>query len=206
MFSRLTKKQSRRLEETFLTNLRSRELREEYLGQKKPEYASRLLDKDLHLADFDIPADVEWAGASLHDLNLGQRFGVQVVAIIRGDRRFNIPNASARICPQDRIQVIGTDKDLEAFGAELQRSHSTQPEDYGDGEMILRRLPVGPSSPFLGKSLKDTGLRNRHKCLVAGIEKADGTLHIPNATLPLEDGDNLWIVGEKKDVETLLAL
>ncbi|MBO4756200.1 MAG: cation:proton antiporter, partial [Bacteroidales bacterium] len=79
MFSRLTKKQSRRLEETFLTNLRSRELREEYLGQKKPEYASRLLDKDLHLAEFDIPADVEWAGASLHDLNLGQRFGVQVV-------------------------------------------------------------------------------------------------------------------------------
>jgi CPA2 family monovalent cation:H+ antiporter-2 len=206
MFSRLTKKQSRRLEETFLTNLRSRELREEYLGQKKPEYASRLLDKDLHLADFDVPADVEWAGASLHDLNLGQRFGVQVVAIIRGNRRFNIPNASARICPQDRIQVIGTDKDLEVFGAELQRSHSTRPEDYGDGEMILRRLPVGPSSPFLGKSLKDTGLRNRHKCLVAGIEKADGTLHIPNASLPLEDGDNLWIVGEKKDVETVLAL
>ncbi len=108
MFSRLTKKQSRRLEETFLTNLRSRELREEYLGKKKPEYASRLLDKDLHLAEFDIPADVEWAGASLHDLNLGQRFGVQVVAIIRGKRRFSIPNASARICPQDRIQVIGT--------------------------------------------------------------------------------------------------
>ena len=207
MFSRLTKKQSRRIEETFLSNLRSRELREEYLGQKKPEYASRLLDKDLHLADFDIPADVEWAGASLHDLNLGQRFGVQVVAIIRGNRRFNIPNASARICPQDRIQVIGTDKDLEAFGAELQRSSAADiPDNLQDGEMILRRLSIGPSSPFLGKALKDSGLRNRYKCLVAGIEKADGTLHVPNATLPLEDGDNLWIVGEKKDVEALLAL
>ena len=207
MFSRLTKKQSRRLEETFLTNLRSRELREEYLGQKKPEYASRLLDKDLHLAEFDIPADVEWAGASLHDLNLGQRFGVQVVAIIRGKRRFSIPNASARICPQDRIQVIGTDKDLEAFGAELQRSSAADiPDNLQDGEMILRRLPVGPDSPFLGKALKDSGLRNRYKCLVAGIEKADGTLHIPNAALPLEEGDNLWIVGEKKDVETVLGL
>ena len=207
MFSRLTKKQSRRLEETFLTNLRSRELREEYLGQKKPEYASRLLDKDLHLAEFDIPADVEWAGASLHDLNLGQRFGVQVVAIIRGKRRFSIPNASARICPQDRIQVIGTDKDLEAFGSELQRSSAADiPDNLQDGEMILRRLPVGPSSPFLGKALKDSGLRNRYKCLVAGIEKADGSLHIPNAALPLEEGDNLWIVGEKKDVETVLGL
>ena len=207
MFSRLTKKQSRRLEETFLTNLRSRELREEYLGKKKPEYASRLLDKDLHLAEFDIPADVEWAGASLHDLNLGQRFGVQVVAIIRGKRRFSIPNASARICPQDRIQVIGTDKDLEAFGAELQRSSAADiPDNLQDGEMILRRLPVGPDSPFLGKALKDSGLRNRYKCLVAGIEKADGTLHIPNAALPLEEGDNLWIVGEKKDVETVLGL
>ena len=72
--------------------------------------------------------------------------------------------------------------------------------------MILRRLEIGTTSPFLGKALKDSGLRNHYRCLVAGIEKSDGTLHIPDATLPLEEGDNLWIVGEKKDVETVLGL
>ena len=29
---------------------------------------------------------------------------------------------------------------------------------------------------------------------------------MPNANLPLEEGDNLWIVGEKKDVEAVLAV
>ncbi len=206
MFSRFTKKRTHRIEETFLTNLNSREKRAEYLGQKKPEYASRLLDKDLHLADFDIPAEVDWAGSTLHELMLGQRFGVHVVAIIRGNKRINIPDASARIFPHDRIQVIGTDSDLEAFGAELQRAEATLPDDFGDGEMILRRLPITDGSPFLGKALKESGIRNHFHCLVAGIEKPDGTLHVPDASLPLEDGDNLWIVGEKQDVETLLGV
>ena len=206
MFSRFTKKQSRRIEETFLTNLRSRELRAEYLGTKKPEYASRLLDKDLHLADFDIPAELAWAGSSLQSLKLGQRFGVHIVAIIRGNRRINIPNAEEHIFPHDRIQVIGTDKGLEAFGAELQKSQTALPEDFQEEEMILRRLVIGANSPFLGKNLKDSGLRNHYKCLVAGIETSDGNLHIPNAQLPLEEGECLWIVGETKDVETVLGL
>ena len=206
MFSNLTKKYSRRLEETFMTNLRSREMRAEYLGEKKPEYASRLLDKDLHLADFDIPAEVEWAGVTLHELKLGQRFGVHIVSIIRGNRRINIPNAGERIFPQDRIQVIGTDTGLEAFGAELQRSQTSLPEDFQEEEMILRRLSIGSESPFLGKALKDSGIRNHYKCLVAGIERPDGTLHIPDASLPLEEGDNLWIVGERKDVEVIMGI
>jgi len=206
MFSRFTKNQSRRIEQTFLTNLRSRELRAEYLGQKKPEYASRLLDKDLHLADFDIPAEVDWVGTTLHELNLGKRFGVHIVSILRGNKRLNIPNANERVFPHDRIQVIGTDTGLEAFGAELQRTNTELPDDFREEEMILRRLEIGATSPFLGKALKDSGLRNHYRCLVAGIEKSDGTLHIPDATLPLEEGDNLWIVGEKKDVETVLGL
>ena len=206
MFSRFTKNQSRRIEQTFLTNLRSRELRAEYLGQKKPEYASRLLDKDLHLADFDIPAEVDWVGTTLHELNLGKRFGVHIVSILRGNKRLNIPNANERVFPHDRIQVIGTDTGLEAFGAELQRTNTELPDDFREEEMILRRLEIGTTSPFLGKALKDSGLRNHYRCLVAGIEKSDGTLHIPDATLPLEEGDNLWIVGEKKDVETVLGL
>ena len=206
VFSRWNKRSSRRLEQTFMTNLRSREMRAEYLGQKRPEYASRLLDKDLHLADFDIPSDVEWAGAELRELNFGQQFGVHVVSILRGNRRINIPKASDRIFPQDRIQVIGTDTDLEAFGAALQRCQTDLPEDLADSEMLLRRLTVASGSPFEGKNLIQSGLRNRYHCLVAGVEKPDGTLHVPDAHIPLEEGDVLWLVGEKKDLEALFAV
>ena len=206
IFSRWTKRSSRRLEETFMSNLRSRELRAEQEGKKKPEYATRLLDKDLHLAVFDVPAEVEWAGKELRELSFGQRYGVQVVSIMRGQRRINIPQATTRLFPQDRIQVIGTDKDLEVFGTALMRHQEDTPETWSNSEMILRRLPIKADSSFVGKSLLESGIRDQHHCLVAGIEKSDGTLHVPNAHLPLEDGDVLWLVGEEKDIDGLLSL
>jgi len=200
--SRFIKHNAQRIEKTFLTNFRSRELRDEYLGEKKPEYASRLLSKDLHLADFDIPAEIEWGGETLSELNFGQRFGIQVVSILRGGLRINIPKATDRIFPQDRIQVIGSDSDLEAFGKQLSQSAIDLEDDrYHSGEMQLRCLPVTGTSPFLDRTIRDAGIRERFHCLVAGVEKADGELHTPEADIPFEEGDILWIVGEKTDVE-----
>ena len=206
LFNRWTKRSSKRIEETFMTNLRSRELRAEYLGEKKPEYASDLLDKDLHLADFDIPAEVPWAGKELRELGFGEKFGVHVVSILRGTKRINIPEAHDRVFPQDRIQVIGTDAGLEAFGAALEATHTATPEDYDAGEMVLRRLPIGPESPFLGKTIQESAFRSHWRCLVAGVEKQDGTLHVPDASVPLDDGDTVWIVGEHKDIEAIMTI
>ena len=205
MFGRWAKNSAHKIEETFLTNLNSREKRAEYLGEKKPEYASRLLDKDMHLADFDIPADSKWAGRTLREMKLSQLFGVQVVAIVRGSKRLNIPVADTRIYPYDRLQVVGADAGLEAFGTELGRENASLPEEFTDQEVLLRRLPISEGSPFLGKSLKDCSIRNRYRCLVVGVEKEDGALHIPNVTIPFEDGDFLWIVGEKQDVEAMMG-
>ena len=206
VFNRWTKRSYKRIEQTFQTNLRSRELRAEYLGEKKPEYATPLLDKDLHLAEFDVPAEVEWAGTSLRERNFGQRYGVQVVSILRGKRRINIPKATERIFPHDHLQLIGTDKNLEAFGIALKRHEGDLPDNLQDSEMILRRLPIGPTSPFSGKNLQESGIRNHYHCLVAGIEKPDGTLHVPDAHIPLAEGDTIWVVGEKNDIEVLMAL
>ena len=206
VFNRWTKRYSRSLETTFMNNLRAKDMRAEYLGEKKPEYASRLLDKDMHLAEYDIPPEAQWIGSTLQERNFSQRYGVQVVSILRGTKRINIPNASECLFPYDRIQVIGTDKDLEAFGQALKRHQGTLPENLDNSEMLLRRMSVGENSPFLGKSLKESGIRDKYRCLVVGIEKADGTLHVPDPNIPLADGDTIWIVGENSDIQTMMSL
>ena len=68
VWSRRLKKQSILIERRFFQNLRSRDVRAEYLGEKKPEYAGRLLSHDLHLADMEIPESC-WAGKTLMELN-----------------------------------------------------------------------------------------------------------------------------------------
>ena len=206
LFNRWTKRSSRRIEETFMTNLRSREMREEYLGEKKPEYAADLMDKDIHLADFDIPQESEWVGKELRQLNLGKNFGVHLVSILRGSRRINIPESHERLYPHDRITVVGSDSGVEAFGAALRAVDSSIPENLQDQEMILRRLPIGEQSPFVGKNLKESGIRAQWHCLVVGVEKADGTLHQPNPTAVFEAGDTVWIVGEHKDIDAIMTI
>ena len=203
--SNFIKHNAQRIERNFMTNFRSRELRAEYLGEKKPEYASRLLSKDMHLADFDVPAEIEWGGRTLSELNFGQRFGIHVVSILRGGLRINIPKATDRVFPQDRIQVIGSDSDLEEFGKQLTQSTvHLEDERYHSGEMLLRCVPVTGTSAFLGKTVRDSGIRNHWHCLVAGVEKQDGELHTPDVNIPFEEGDILWIVAEKEDVDKVM--
>ncbi len=57
MFSRWLKKQSIFMERTFIQNLRFRDVHAEFTGQKRPEYEGHLLSRDIHLSDFEIPAD-----------------------------------------------------------------------------------------------------------------------------------------------------
>ena len=67
ILSRQLKKQSIMIERTFFQNLRYRDMRAEYMGEKKPEYAGRLLSRDLHLTDFEIPGESAWVGRRSHD-------------------------------------------------------------------------------------------------------------------------------------------
>ncbi len=204
VFSRRLKKHSIMLERTFIQNLRSREFYAEYMGRKLPRYAGHLLSRDLHLSDFDIPADSLWAGYTLKELNLGQKYGVHVASILRGSRRINIPGASTRIYPADRIQVIGTDRQLEEFEKRLALvSHAASEGDSGKEEMSLMQFMIDKDSVFLGKTIRESGIRDRYHCLVAGVEREGGTLHSPDTRTPFVEGDILWVVGEKEHVYQL---
>ena len=79
-----------------------------------------MLSHDLHLADMEIPGESAWAGKTLKELNLGKKFGVHVASILRGKRRINIPGGSVRLFPMDKIQVIGTDEQLNEFNEAMQ--------------------------------------------------------------------------------------
>ena len=200
IISRSLKNQSIKIEKIFFKNLRSREVKAEYLGTKKPEYAGRLMSKDIHLADFDVPAEVEWVGSMLKDLNFGKLYGVHVVSILRGNKRINIPKANDRVFPGDKIQVIGTDAELAKFSEVLQPKMDYGEDLYERGEMILRQFVIDEDSQFLGKNMIESGIRNRYHCLIVGVERGNNELHAANPQELFQFGDVVWIVGEKADV------
>ena len=103
IFSRWVKHRSITLERLFVQNLRSRDIAAQVYGKKRPLYADRLLDRDIHIADFEVPLDSKWMGQSLKQLNLGKKYGVHISSILRSGWRINIPDGDNVIFPGRRL-------------------------------------------------------------------------------------------------------
>ena len=203
VLSRNIKRQSINLERTFLQNLRQRDIQDEHLGRKKPLYAGHLLSRDIHLSDITVPLNSLWCGRTLMELSLGQRFGVHVSSILRGKRRLNIPNGKDVIFPGDVLQVIGTDQQLENFVKQMNLQVYKDDDDLEEHEMKLRQFVVTADSVFCGKTIVESGIRDKYHCMVIGMEQDQESLRSPDLNMPLQAGDILWLVGEAKSIREL---
>ncbi len=197
MASRRVKSSSIRLEHLFLQNLRSRDYQARHAGQQDPEYAKTLLNRDVHLSTMALPMNTRLAGSTLRQLDLAHKEGVMIAAIIRNGQRINIPGANQMLFPGDRLQAIGDDEKLSAFASRLQAEVYTEPESSDEHEMVLRSILVDSTSPFVGKSVSQSGLRERYQCMLVGFEDGKEQLGLPSAGRIFKEGDTIWLVGEK---------
>ena len=185
VLSRRLKHRSIKLERLFIKNLRSREIAEQVNGERRPLFEGRLLDRDIHIGDFDIPEDSTWIGRTLKDLQFRNRFGVHVSSILRGSLRINIPNGRQIIFPGDRISVIGSDEQLKNFSQAI--ANELIPEDP---EIEKREM-----------KLAESGIRDRYGCMVVGVEEGQENLTLVDPQRKFEKGDIIWLVGEEADLE-----
>ena len=203
ILSRTIKRRSIVLERLFINNLRSREIEAEVHGKKRPLYEGKLLDRDIHIAEFDIPQESTWVGKTLKELNLGHKYGVHVSSILRGSQRLNIPSGDSLLYPMDRIQVIGSDQQLAAFGLAVQQEIFKE-DDIEHRETRLRQIIITEHSPFVGKTLQESGIRSEYGCMVVGLEEGKENLSSISPTRTFKCNDIIWIVGEQEDINRLL--
>ena len=204
IMSRSLKHSSIRLERMFVQNLRSRDIEAQVQGRKRPLYEGHLLDRNVHMSDIDVPMDSKWAGLTLRQLELRQRFGVHVSSILRAERRLNIPDGNTIVFPGDRLQVIGADSQLSKMAEALRSEiHGSDP-DIEEKTMKLRQMVVTGGSQLLGVTLRDSGIRSRYNCMVVGIEEGEENLSQMSPDRKFEKGDIIWIVGEEKHLAQLL--
>lgn len=202
--SRWTKKRSIKMERLFIHNLRSRDIMAQVNGEKKPLYEGHLLDRDIHISDFDVPEDSSWGGKTLKELHLRERFGVDMSSIMRGSQRLNIPNGDTVIFPGDKLQVIGNDDQLQKFATALSTDLIPEDLEIEKREMKLRQLIISGKSEFCGKSLLESGIRDKYNCMVVGLEEGQENLTKIAPTRTFKKGDILWIVGEESDLQKIM--
>ena len=191
VFQRKLHTQYHKIENHFLANLNDREI------DRAKRSRSDLSPWDGHMAIFDIAAESNIAGEILKNLQIRENLGVNIVSIKRGDVMIHIPDANERVFPGDEICVIGTDAQVQEFKKYLDRHEMDISPETIEPDIVLRQIEL-KNHTFLGKSIKESKLREKTKGLIVGIEKRGKRSLNPESNVILEKDDILWIVGDKK--------
>ena len=101
--------------------------------------------------------------------------------------------------------MIGTDEQLSVFNEAMQNGAKIDWDVYEKSEMALRQFIIDADSVFLGKTIRESGIRDKYHCMIAGIENEDGALMVPDVNVPLVEGDVVWVVGENEDVYRVIG-
>ena len=208
IYSKRLKKYSIQLERRFLRNFTARQKEQERKSPIKQRFVKHLLDRDLHLADFEVSQSSPSVGKTLKELNFRQTCGVSVVTIIRGEERINIPGGEERLYPFDHIIVAATDKEINVFREFVEnrmekRKHEL--EQQRPPEVSLEQFTIEADTPLVGRTIRESGIRDKAACLVIGIERNGTSTMNPTPDTTFEAGDVVWIVGEKDKLLHLAA-
>ena len=69
--------------------------------------------------------------------------------------------------------------------------------------LSLQRLEIAENSPLNGKTIKESGVRERTKGLIVGIERDGERMLNPDSSVVLLANDLLWIVGNNRRIKVL---
>ena len=193
-------------EEHFIFNFNERE----YYKRKllpNDNITKKLMEKDIHFETFSISSEYKSIGSKLKELHYRERFGINIVSIIRGMNRINIPGGNECIYPLDKIIVIGNDEQLNLFKIEIESKIPIEENNiYNDRskEVILQQFVIEEESLLLNSSISESCIREKNQCLVVGIEKDNIPLLTLDITYKFKKGDVIWIVGEKDKINELV--
>lgn len=197
LFSRKLQSLYSWIESRFLSNLNERETNEEEAA------APHLVPWDAHIARFKVAPDSSVVGQTLSELAVREKFGVSVALIDRGNRSITAPGGHERLYPGDVLSLIGTDEQFSTLQPLIESAPEGQAQQSQHTDISLQRILIDSRSPLMGRSIKDSGIREGATAMVVGLERAGQRLLNPEASTIFQEGDTVWIVGDAATVKNI---
>src|SRR5690606_23083230 len=99
-----------RLQSRFLTTLNALETaaNEQHsataaMNRRREELESTLTPWDAHIVELDVAPQADYIGKSLAELGWGEKYGINIVYIKRGEKLMMLPTRNAILLPFDRV-------------------------------------------------------------------------------------------------------
>jgi len=201
LFSNRIQKTYSQLEKRFLTNLNEKEQLQNEMHKDK--IRPDIVPWDAHLVELRVSPESPFVGKSLFDLGIREKFGVNVALIERGRNTIANPGRDEKLYPGDEVMVIGTDDQL----AKLKPFIELPDENRLPIEretMTLQKVTINSNSPLKGITIRSSGMREKAKALVVGIERDGERILNPDSSMQFEEEDIVWIVCNPKRLQDFL--
>jgi di/tricarboxylate transporter len=164
------------------------------------------LDQAIEIKDYVTEAVVveksALAGKSVADLKTMSGGEVQIVAILRGERRLQTPLPDAGLRPGDTLLLRGEAAVLERVVAEggldlVGKDRPTEKRDSLDPDLVSEAI-IGPDSGLIGQSAGDIGLHARFGVNMIAISRSGERFSQRLRDIRLRAGDIVVIQGDEK--------
>lgn len=204
IFSQGFKKQSRKIEARFLENLNLKQKLDEKKAAIPTTVANDLRSKNIHIEEFEISQSSPSIGKTLRELNFRQKTGVNIVTIIRGPKKINIPDGNERLYPFDKLVVSGSDEEMTQLSHYLEdkRLQASQLEEEAQHHICLSQYLIVPDSPLIEKTIASAGIREKTECMVIGIDRNDESIIQFTPSFVFAENDIIWLAGEKEKLNS----
>ncbi len=173
----------------------------------RPPDLSEKYDVRRFVTELHVPEESPANGRSLSQLGWGERYGVTVLDIERGDREITAPHGDRHIRPGDVLYVQGPAEQLLEL-ARLQRLRTPregdrQELDLTTGRGRLVEVLVAPGSSLVGRTLRDLNFAQRFDATVIALRHHGVTVLERLAEVPFRVGDLLLVRGTATALQRL---
>lgn len=205
LFTQGFKTQSSKIEARFLENLNYSQIMEEKKAHISSVMTHHLRSKEIHIEEIEISPNSPKIGKTLHELNFRGNTRTNIVSIIRGDRKINIPDANERLYPYDKLILAGADDDIQKLirSIEERKKNKKKMDECATGYSVcLSQYVIDRDSPLIGKTVAQLHLQEKAECMIICIDRDDKSITQFTSNFVLAQGDTLLLAGEKKKLKS----
>ena len=134
------------------------------------------------------------AGLTLEQAQVREYYGANIVTIERGDTIVDMPSKTEIMMPADVLTVIGTEDQVSAIRADIEKEPDMLVHDHSDHEMHMYRYHVEAGGPLCGLAVGTSSLATKHHAMVIAIERDGQRIVNPDRHTVFMHDDLLWFV------------
>lgn len=163
--------------------------------KKSAEVLSNLAPWDAHLVSVLVHPNSTVVAKRLSDLQLRENHGLNIVAIKRGAKMMVAPKANDVLLPDDQLLFLGTDDEIDKIRILLEEPSEESEEAPELSSYRLRTIIVHQGSQLAGKSILESGIREKYGGMVVGVERNAKKIYNPKSDFTITVNDVLLVVG-----------